>query len=149
MRAVVQRVSNARVSVDRSETGAIDAGLVAYVGVGRNDTERDALWIAEKIAELRVFEDDAGRMNRSVEQCGGGVLLISQFTLLGDARRGRRPSFAAAASGEPARDLYERVGSALETRGLRVAYGVFGADMEVQQSNQGPVTILLDSERTF
>ncbi len=149
MRAVVQRVSNARVSVNGSETGAIDTGLVAYVGVGRNDTERDALWIAEKIAELRIFEDDEGRMNRSVEQCGGGVLLISQFTLLGDARRGRRPSFVAAASGEQARDLYERVGSALATRGLRVAYGVFGADMHVQQSNQGPVTILLDSERTF
>jgi D-aminoacyl-tRNA deacylase len=149
VRAVVQRVSNARVSVDGSETGAIDAGLVAYVGVGRNDTERDALWIAEKIAELRVFEDDEGRMNRSVEQSGGAVLLISQFTLLGDARRGRRPSFAAAASGDPARALYEGVGTALETRGLRVAYGVFGAEMHVQQSNQGPVTILLDSERTF
>jgi D-aminoacyl-tRNA deacylase len=149
VRAVVQRVSDARVLVDGSETGAIDAGLVAYVSVGRNDTERDALWIGEKIAELRVFEDDEGRMNRSVEQSGGAVLLISQFTLLGDARRGRRPSFAAAASGDPARALYERVGRTLETRGLRVAYGVFGADMHVQQSNQGPVTILLDSERTF
>jgi D-tyrosyl-tRNA(Tyr) deacylase len=105
---VVQRVSDASVSVDGSETGAIDAGLVAYVGVGGNDTERDALWIAEKIAELRVFEDAEGRMNRSLEQHGGAVLLISQFTLLGDARRGRRPSFAAAASGEPARVLYEK-----------------------------------------
>jgi D-aminoacyl-tRNA deacylase len=149
VRAVVQRVSNARVSVDGSETGAIDAGLVAYVGVGRNDTERDALWLADKIAELRIFEDEEGRMNRSVEQSGGAILLVSQFTLLGDARHGRRPSFAAAAGGEPARKLYERVGSALETRGLRVAYGLFGADMNVQQSNQGPVTILLDSERTF
>ena len=145
----MQRVSDASVSVDGSETGAIDAGLVAYVGIGRNDTERDALWIAEKIAELRVFEDAEGRMNRSLEQHGGAVLLISQFTLLGDARRGRRPSFAAAASGEPARVLYENVGIVLETRGVRVAYGVFGADMEVRQSNQGPVTILLDSERTF
>jgi D-tyrosyl-tRNA(Tyr) deacylase len=149
VRAVVQRVSNALVSVDGSETGAIDAGLVAYVGVGRNDSERDALWLADKIAELRIFEDEEGRMNRSVEQCGGAVLLVSQFTLFGDARRGRRPSFAAAAAGEQARELYERVGSALESRGLRVAYGVFGADMHVQQSNQGPVTILLDSERTF
>lgn len=146
---MVQRVSNAAVSVDGSEAGAIDAGLVAYIGVGRNDTDRDAVWIAEKIAELRIFEDDEGRMNRSLEQCLGAVLLISQFTLLGDARRGRRPSFAAAASGEPARNLYERVGKMLETRGLRVAYGVFGADMQVRQSNQGPVTILLDSERTF
>jgi D-aminoacyl-tRNA deacylase len=105
--------------------------------------------MAEKIATLRIFRDDAGLMNRSVQDAGGAILLVSQFTLFGDARRGRRPSFASAASGERARSLYERVGATLETLGLTVAYGVFGADMDVELSNQGPVTILLDSDRTF
>jgi D-tyrosyl-tRNA(Tyr) deacylase len=149
VRAVVQRVSFARVIVDGRVSGAIDHGLLILLGVGETDTGAAAEWIAEKIATLRIFRDDRGLMNLSVEQTGGGILLVSQFTLFGDARRGRRPSFASAASGERAKMLFEQAGNALERRGLRVAYGVFGADMDVESSNQGPVTILLDSDRTF
>jgi D-tyrosyl-tRNA(Tyr) deacylase len=149
VRAVVQRVSSARVVVDGTVTGAIASGLMVLIGVGQSDVDESAKWMAEKIATLRIFRDDDGSMNRSVEQTGGAILLVSQFTLFGDARRGRRPSFATAASGETARELFERVGTELQRRGLTVAFGVFGADMDVELSNQGPVTILLDSDRTF
>jgi D-tyrosyl-tRNA(Tyr) deacylase len=149
VRAVVQRVSHARVVVEGRVTGTIQHGLLALIGVGAADDDAHGAWIAEKIATLRIFRDDAGLMNLSVEQAGGSVLLVSQFTLFGDARRGRRPSFASAASGEPAFRLFQYVGTTLERRGLTVAYGVFGADMDVESSNQGPVTILLDSDRTF
>lgn len=149
MRAVVQRVLQARVVVDGRVAGAIENGLMVLLGVGSEDTEIAAEWMADKIATLRIFRDERGLMNLSVEQSGGAILLVSQFTLFGDARRGRRPSFASAASGEAAKTLFERVGSALEKRDLTVAYGIFGADMNVELSNQGPVTILLDSDRTF
>ncbi|HEY1429487.1 MAG TPA: D-aminoacyl-tRNA deacylase [Candidatus Tumulicola sp.] len=145
----MQRVSRARVVVDGRVSGAIENGLLVFAGVGVGDRESDADWMADKIAGLRIFRDEHDLMNLSVEQAGGSVLLVSQFTLFGDARRGRRPSFAGAAAGERARELYERVGTRLQERGLSVAYGVFGADMDVEASNQGPVTILVDSERTF
>lgn len=149
MRAVVQRVSRAQVRVDGRITGEIGAGLMVLLGVAVDDTESDAEQIASKIAGLRVFEDDAGLMNRSVHETGGGVLLVSQFTLHGDARKGRRPSFITAAREELARPLYERVGTLLEREGLHVRYGEFGAHMDVELVNDGPVTILLDSKRLF
>jgi D-aminoacyl-tRNA deacylase len=149
VRAVVQRVSFARVVVDRRVSGAIDRGLLVLLAVGDTDTAAAAEWIADKIATLRIFRDDRGLMNLSVEQTDGAILLVSQFTLFGDARRGRRPSFASAAAGDRAQMLFELAGKTLERRGLTVAYGVFGADMDVESSNQGPVTILLDSDRTF
>jgi D-tyrosyl-tRNA(Tyr) deacylase len=149
VRAVVQRVSFARVMVENHVSGAIDHGLLVLLGVGDTDTAAAAEWMADKIATLRIFRDDRGLMNLSVEQTCGAILLVSQFTLFGDARRGRRPSFTSAAAGDRAQMLFELAGNALERRGLRVAYGVFGADMDVESSNQGPVTILLDSDRTF
>jgi D-tyrosyl-tRNA(Tyr) deacylase len=149
VRAVVQRVSFARVVVGGRVSGAIDHGLLVLLGVCETDTAASVEWIADKVATLRIFRDDRGLMNLSVEQTGGAILLVSQFTLFGDARRGRRPSFASAAPGEHAKMLFEQAGRTLEQRGLTVAYGVFGADMDVESSNQGPVTILLDSDRTF
>lgn len=149
MRAVVQRVTRASVRVDERVTGEIERGLLVLVGVAVDDVESDATWMAEKLAGLRIFEDDAGLMNRSVTEIGGAILVVSQFTLHGDARKGRRPSFITAAKEPLARDLYERVGTELERLGLPVAYGEFGADMAVSLVNDGPVTILLDSKRTF
>lgn len=149
MRAVVQRVTRAKVTVDGRVTGEIGAGLMALIGVAVTDDERDAAWMAEKIAHLRVFTDDEGLMNRSVVDIGAAVLLVSQFTLHGDARKGRRPSFVTAAPGDVAEPLFERTGAALHALGLQVAYGEFGADMQVALTNDGPVTILLDSKRTF
>jgi D-tyrosyl-tRNA(Tyr) deacylase len=149
VRAVIQRVSKAQVAVDGNVTGKIATGLVALIGVGVDDTERDAETMAEKIANLRVFQDDAGLMNRSVRDVGGGVLLISQFTLHGDARKGRRPSFISAAREELAKPLYERVGALLERDGLPVGYGIFGAHMDVELVNDGPVTILIDTKKQF
>jgi len=145
----VQRVARAAVRVNEGVVGAIDAGLAVLVSVGADDDEGDAHAISEKIAGLRIFNDDNGKMNRSVEQTRGAILLVSQFTLHGDVRRGRRPSFAAAAKEPAARALYEMVGIDLEKRGLHVAYGEFGASMEVEILNSGPVTILLDSKRVF
>jgi D-aminoacyl-tRNA deacylase len=149
VRAVVQRVARACVRVERQVVGEIGPGLMVLLGVGARDSESDAKYIAEKIAHLRIFTDDAGLMNRSVIETGGAVLLVSQFTLHGDARKGRRPSFIDAAKEPLASELYERTGAALEALSLRVAYGIFGADMQVELINDGPVTILLDSERAF
>jgi D-tyrosyl-tRNA(Tyr) deacylase len=130
-------------------TGSVGAGLLVLIGVGVEDTERDAETMAEKIANLRVFQDEAGLMNRSVREVQGGVLLISQFTLHGDARKGRRPSFITAAREDHAKPLYERVGTLLEREALPVGYGVFGAHMDVELVNDGPVTILLDTKKLF
>lgn len=149
MRAVVQRVSRARVCVGVRITGAIGNGLLALLGVGVDDAERDAVWMAEKISNLRIFTDAEGQINRSVTDIGGAVLLVSQFTLYGDARKGRRPSFIRAAREPLARELYERVGALLAEGGLPVGYGEFGAHMDVELVNDGPVTILLDSKRLF
>ncbi len=149
MRAVVQRVSQAGVAVDERVVGAIQHGLLVYVGVGGDDAESDAVWLAEKIATLRIFTDAEGKMNLSVTDVGGAVLLISAFALQGDARKGRRPSFAAAAEPGIADGLYRRLGELLEAGGLRVERGVFRAHMAVSSVNDGPVTILLDSRRVF
>ncbi len=149
MRAVVQRVSEAQVSVGAEVTGRIGAGLCALLGVAQDDSEDDARWLAAKIAELRVFEDEQGKMNRSLLDTGGGLLAISQFTLLGDARQGRRPAFTAAARPEQAEPLYARFCALCRERGLRVEQGVFRATMTVRIVNEGPVTLLLDSKKLF
>jgi D-tyrosyl-tRNA(Tyr) deacylase len=149
MRAVVQRVSRARVTVDGRTTGEIGAGLVVLLGVGAGDDEQAARYLADKIAELRIFEDEAGKMNRSFLETGGALLAVSQFTLYGDCRKGRRPSFDRAARPDPARSLYEKFVGFLRQRGVRVEQGVFQAMMEVELVNDGPVTLLLDSERQF
>ena len=149
MRAVVQRVSRASVTVDGRITGAIDSGLLVLVGVAVDDNERDAQITGEKVANLRIFPDDDGLMNRSVVEARGSVLVVSQFTLYGDVRKGRRPSFIAAAREPLAKALYERTGAVIAGHGVRVAYGEFGAHMDVELVNDGPVTILLDSKRTF
>ncbi len=149
MRAVVQRCSRASVSVDGSVVGEIGRGLVVLVGVSVRDTAGDAAWLAEKIRGLRVFPDGDANMNVSLEDAGGSVLVVSQFTLHGDARRGRRPSFIDAARPERAEPLVRAVADALRGTGLTVAEGRFGAMMDVELVNDGPVTILLDSEKTF
>jgi D-tyrosyl-tRNA(Tyr) deacylase len=145
MRAVIQRGAGGSVSVDGEVVGAIDRGLVVLVGVARGDGDDEARWIAQKIAALRIFEDDEGKMNRSVADVGGGVLLISQFTLLADCRKGRRPSFVGAAEPSKGRRLYELVADEIRSAGLPVETGRFGARMRVSIENEGPVTIILDS----
>lgn len=145
----MQRVTRAEVRVEDRVTGRIEAGLMVLLGVGIADDAADATWTAEKIANLRIFVDEAGLMNRSLLDTGGSVLLVSQFTLHGDARKGRRPSFISAAKEPLASELYEATGSALAALGVHVEYGEFGADMHVELINDGPVTILLDSDRTF
>jgi D-tyrosyl-tRNA(Tyr) deacylase len=149
MRAVVQRVSKARVRVNGHVTGEIGPGIVLLLGVAKTDDSRAASQLAEKICGLRLFHDDQGKMNRSLEEIGGAVLAVSQFTLYGDCRKGRRPSFDRAAPAEQARALYEEFVSALRRRGLRVETGVFQAMMDVELVNDGPVTLLLDTDRTF
>ena len=150
MRAVLQRVSEASVSVDDQGIGNIGQGILALVSVEQKDTAADASHIADKIAALRIFQDEEGKMNRSVSDIGGEVLVISQFTLHGDCRRGRRPSFIAAASPETAIPLYEQVVTRLREKwGLQVATGKFGANMQVSLLNDGPVTLLLDSKKNF
>lgn len=149
MRAVVQRVARARVSVADRVVGEIGTGSCVLLSVGVDDDERDAEVLAAKVAGLRIFPDEAGAMNRDLREVGGAVLLISQFTLHGDARRGRRPSFGAAARGERAVALYERVATHLRSYGIPVETGVFGASMDVELVNRGPVTILLDTKRAF
>ncbi|MSQ30719.1 MAG: D-tyrosyl-tRNA(Tyr) deacylase [Dehalococcoidia bacterium] len=150
MRAVVQRVLHARVTVsgdggDDVETGAIEGGLLVYLAVAPADTAVEADWMARKVAELRLFVGDGGFLDRSVQEAGGAVLLVSQFTLYADTRRGRRPDFTAAAPPDLAAPLVEAVAAVLRARGLRVAEGRFGAHMRVDSANDGPVTILLDS----
>jgi len=149
MRAVVQRVSRAEVRVEGRATGSVGRGLVVLLGVGREDGEEDARLLADKVAALRIFEDGAGKMNLAVGEAGGGLLVVSQFTLLGDVRKGNRPSFTEAAPPEAANALYERFCGLLREKGLAVGTGVFRARMEVELVNVGPVTILLDSRRLF
>ena len=146
MRAVVQRVTQADVTVEENVTGAIRQGLVVLLGVEDGDTEKDADYIAEKVAGLRIFDDADGVMNRSVLDIGGGVLSISQFTLLGDVRKGKRPSFTGAALPEQAVPLYEQFLQECRSRGFEPQHGRFGADMLVASENDGPVTILLDTD---
>jgi D-aminoacyl-tRNA deacylase len=149
MLAVVQRVSRASVKVGDEITGAIEKGLLVLLGVGQGDSEVDADYLAEKVAGLRIFEDEAGKMNLGVADTGGAVLAVSQFTLFGDARRGKRPSFDAAARPERARELYEYFVERVRSLGLRCETGRFQAMMEVELVNSGPVTILLDSKKAF
>jgi D-tyrosyl-tRNA(Tyr) deacylase len=149
MRAVVQRVSRARVTVEGRVAGEIGAGLVILLGVGREDTSAVAAAMAEKVANLRIFEDEQGKMNRSLLETKGGALVVSQFTLYGDARGQRRPSYIAAAPPEKAKALYEEFSASLRGLGVNVATGVFQAMMSVELMNEGPVTILLDSDKTF
>lgn len=153
MRAVVQRVTRAEVRVGGEVVGAIDRGLLVLVGAGQTDGvedgEADVLWLAEKLLGLRVFADEAGRMNRDVREAGGGLLVVSQFTLYGDCRKGRRPSFVEALGPEPAERLYERLLDVLRVSGLPIEAGRFRADMQVTLVNDGPVTLLLDSRRLF
>ena len=149
MRAVIQRVSRARVSVDGLVRGEIGLGLVVLLAVGRDDTPAIAARMAERVAQLRIFGDDAGKMNRSLLDTGGAALVISQFTLYGDARGQRRPSFVQAAPPELGKNLYEEFVRALEGLGVHASTGTFQAHMSVELTNDGPVTILLDSENTF
>ena len=149
MRAVVQRVTRASVRVDGAVAGEIGRGLLVLLGVGRGDAAADADAMAEKIANLRIFADGEGQMNLSVLQAGGAVLVVSQFTLYGDARRGRRPSYTAAAPPEIANELYRRFVERIAATGLPVAEGVFRAHMEVELVNDGPVTLLLDGGGGF
>lgn len=147
MKAVVQRVNRASVSVDGQEVGRIDSGFMVLLGVARGDTPADAEYLAQKIVELRVFEDAAGKMNLSLAEVGGSVLAISQFTLLADCRKGRRPSFTHAAATELAQPLFDRFVAAIRARGISVQSGRFGAHMAVELVNDGPVTLLLDRQR--
>jgi D-tyrosyl-tRNA(Tyr) deacylase len=149
MRAVLQRVSRARVTVEGRVTGEIGPGLMVLLGVGREDTPAVATSLAEKVANLRIFEDDQGKMNRSLLEVKGSALVVSQFTLYGDARGQRRPSFITAAPPDKANALYEEFSEALRKLGVTVATGIFQAMMSVELVNEGPVTILLDSDKTF
>ncbi len=149
MRAVVQRVSRAKVTVGDEITGEIGTGLLILLGVGAADTRNDADYLAEKIVGLRIFEDSGGRMNLSVIEAAGAVLAVSQFTLYGDVRRGRRPSFDAAAAPQRARELYEYFVEKIRAAGLRCETGRFQETMQVELVNEGPVTILLDSNKAF
>jgi D-tyrosyl-tRNA(Tyr) deacylase len=149
MRAVVQRVSRAEVRIEGRTVGRIGAGLVVLVGIAREDTPEAGQWLAEKIVNLRVFDDGEGRMNRSLLEAGGAVLCVSQFTLYGDCRKGRRPSYDRAASPDAAVALYESFVASLRALGVKVETGEFRAMMDVELVNDGPVTLLLDSEKLF
>jgi D-tyrosyl-tRNA(Tyr) deacylase len=149
LRAVVQRVSSGRVTVEGKAVGEIGCGLVVLLGVAAGDSEADARQMAERTVHLRIFKDEQGRLNRSVLEAGGAVLAVSNFTVCGDARGGRRPSFIGAARPDAGERLYERYLEFLRAAGVTVAGGVFGADMLVEIANDGPVTILLDSKKTF
>lgn len=149
MRACVQRVSRASVEVEGAVVGEIGRGLLVLLGVARQDTEGDAQQLADKISQLRIFPDAEGKMNRSLQEIGGQMLVVSQFTLLGDCRKGRRPSFVDAAPPEVGQQLYEAFVAAVAARGIDVATGRFGAHMDVALVNDGPVTLLLDSRKLF
>jgi D-aminoacyl-tRNA deacylase len=153
MRAVVQRVARASVrmveEVTAREVGKVGMGFLVLVGVRTDDTEEDARFLAEKVANLRVFEDEEGKLNRSLVEVGGSALVVSNFTLYGDCRKGRRPSFTEAAPGALAEALYRKFGDLLAAQGISVEYGAFGAMMEVELINAGPITLLLDSRRGF
>ena len=149
VRAVVQRVSSATVAVEGKVTGEISSGLCVLVGVGQGDSEEDARWLADKVVDLRIFEDEQGKMNRSVLDVHGAVLAISQFTLFGDARKGTRPGFVDAARPEIAQPLYAKFCEQVRARGVQVGEGVFRATMQVRIVNEGPVTLLLDSKKLF
>lgn len=149
MRCVVQRVKRASVTVDGQVIGAIGQGLMVLIGVHQDDIAQDVRYMAEKLPHLRIFEDDAGKMNLSLLDIGGSLLAVSQFTLFGDARKGRRPDFFSAAKPEQANALYEQLVDALRQAGLRVETGRFRAEMSVELVNDGPVTILLDSSKAF
>lgn len=147
MRAVVQRVKEASVTVGGERVGQMGEGLLVLLGVGKQDDEKDCAWMAEKLAHLRIFEDEAGKMNRSLLETSREAIVVSQFTLYGDARKGRRPSFIEAAPPEHANPLYQRCVKLLGEMGVKVGTGIFRADMQVALVNDGPVTILLDSRR--
>ena len=149
MRAVVQRVSEASVTVEGRVAGSIGAGLCVLLGVAQGDTVADAEWLSAKTLELRIFEDEQGKMNRSLLDTGGELLAVSQFTLLGDARQGRRPAFTAAARPDEAQPLYEKFCALCRERSVRVSEGVFRATMQLRVVNEGPVTLLLDSRKVF
>ena len=149
MRAVVQRVSRASVTVEKEVTGAIERGFLVLLGVSEDDTQDDVIYLAGKIAGLRVFEDDAGKMNRSLDEVGGKILVVSQFTLLGDCRKGRRPSFIKAAAPELAEELYRSFVAEIRGQGIEVQTGRFQKHMDVELINDGPVTLLLDSRKQF
>jgi D-tyrosyl-tRNA(Tyr) deacylase len=149
MRAVVQRVSAARVEVDGDVVGRIGQGLLVYLAAGKDDSDATVPWMVQKLLTLRIFQDEAGKMSRSVSDLGGALLVVSQFTLYGDVRKGRRPSFDAAAAPERAVLLYEAVCAGLRAHGAEVATGRFRAEMQVHAEVAGPVTILVDSDRTF
>lgn len=149
MRAVVQRVSSAKVEVDHQRVGEIGAGLLVLLGVARDDQEADADYLADKMINLRIFRDEAEKMNRSLADTGGALLVVSQFTLYGDTRKGRRPSYIAAAEPERANALYEYFVERVRAQGIKVETGVFQAMMQVSLVNDGPVTILLDSRKLF
>ena len=149
MRAVVQRVTESSVTVDGQTTGATDEGLVVLIGVEEGDTDKDAGYIADKVSGLRIFEDENEKMNLSVKDVGGSILAISHFTLLGDVRKGKRPSFITAEDPEIANRLYQQVCENIRNQGIKVETGIFQAHMLVKINNNGPVTILLDSRKTF
>ena len=149
MRAVIQRVAEASVSVDGDMVGTIGPGMVVLLGVEKDDSEKDLAYVAEKITGLRIFEDSSGKMNLSIEDTGGEILVVSQFTLYGDCRKGRRPSYIRAAGGDFAKRFYELFIAKLSERGIPVKTGVFGAAMDVHIVNCGPVTLLVDSSRDF
>ncbi|MBC8468652.1 MAG: D-tyrosyl-tRNA(Tyr) deacylase [Planctomycetes bacterium] len=149
MRAVIQRVLQAEVTVEGGQVGKIEKGLLVYLGVGKEDTVNDAQFMADKLVNLRIFADEAGKMNRSVQDVGGAILLVSNFTLHGDCRKGRRPGFDTAAKPESARQLYEKAIELITEQGTAVEKGAFGEYMHVSSINDGPVTFLLDSGRLF
>lgn len=149
MRCVVQRVTSSSVTVDGVVSGKIDAGIMVLIGVSVDDTEADLKYMAEKVPNLRIFDDENGVMNRSVLDVGGSILAVSQFTLYGDARGGRRPSYIRAAKPDKADELYEKLIARWREKGIHVETGIFRTEMKVSLVNDGPVTILLDSEKTF
>ena len=149
MRAVVQRVTSASVTVENETVGAIDAGMMVLIGVSKEDTDKDLKYIVEKVPNLRIYDDENGVMNRSILDVGGSILAVSQFTLYGDARGGRRPSYFRAAGPEMANELYEKAVAAWRDQGIHVETGRFRTEMKVSLVNDGPVTILLDSEKAF